>query len=371
MKKILYTLCLLLLLMLASTAFAEIKIKQMYGRDFIDYCYVGDLEKVKEGLSLGTNVNYTVEDEEDKGLTPLVAAILSSSENKIEILRLLIEAGANVNSNQFNSGLTPLLIAIPKEDDLEVLKILLNSGADVNYIVNEGKLKGLTPLISSLFNKTLKSPYSTPLTSDIITLLLNAGADVNHIGMYGDFMGLTPLLGTIRRAIEANDPAMIKGLISAGANVNYVAAEGKLKGFTPLLQAMNALQDMAGSPEVTEVLLRSGADVNYVALEGDKRGYSPLMLAAEGTKGKVLDVVRVLLRGGADVNYIAVDGDKKGFSPLLVAAENASSPEVLEVLIKAGANVNYVETSSGATALSLAKENPALRTSYILSKLGD
>ena len=50
MKKILYTLCLLLLLMLASTAFAEIKIKQMYGRDFIDYCYVGDLEKVKDLL---------------------------------------------------------------------------------------------------------------------------------------------------------------------------------------------------------------------------------------------------------------------------------------------------------------------------------
>ena len=47
MKKLLYILCLFVLLMLASTAFAEIKIKHMYGSDFVDYCYLGDLEKVK------------------------------------------------------------------------------------------------------------------------------------------------------------------------------------------------------------------------------------------------------------------------------------------------------------------------------------
>ena len=172
MKKLLYILCLFVLLMLASTAFAEIKIKHMYGSDFVDYCYLGDLEKVKEGLSLGANVNYVIEDKEDKGLTPLIAAILSKnhSQNRIEIIKLLIEAGANVNSNQFNSGLTPLLIALTRENALEILEIFLNAGADVNYVVKDDQMQGFTPLILGLLHEHL--------SISIVNRLIEAGANV-------------------------------------------------------------------------------------------------------------------------------------------------------------------------------------------------
>ena len=82
------------------------------------------LELVK--LLLQKNAN----PEPSKIISPLIANIMFGE--KIEIAKLLIESGANVNFRQMNkNGQTPLMLAVVK-NKLELVKLLIEKGADVN-----------------------------------------------------------------------------------------------------------------------------------------------------------------------------------------------------------------------------------------------
>jgi len=64
----------------------------------------------------------------DKGVTPLWMA---SRENRPEIVRLLIKAGADVEKGKEEDDETPLLVA-SKEGHLEIVKLLVEAGADMD-----------------------------------------------------------------------------------------------------------------------------------------------------------------------------------------------------------------------------------------------
>ena len=94
-------------------------------------CVIKELAKGSPGLKI----------QDDAGMTALHIA---SSRCHLEIVKLLLELGADVNEKA-KEGATPLHFAA-QEDCLETVKFLLESGADINAKDDEGR----TPLVRAI-----------------------------------------------------------------------------------------------------------------------------------------------------------------------------------------------------------------------------
>lgn len=97
------------------------------------YCGIGDLEMVKRLVEQGTDIEdgFISEDDNFFVASPLLAAIL---ETHIDVIKYLISVGINVNAPYGASAYTPLVCAIRGNDDsekaLEIVKLLLDAGAN-------------------------------------------------------------------------------------------------------------------------------------------------------------------------------------------------------------------------------------------------
>lgn len=148
---------------------------------------------------------------------------------KIDIVRLFIEAGMNVDANRGIPRETPLLLAVDR-NNIAICKLLIRHGANVNVITPTGlsplifaSQEGYADIVALLIQSGAKvnmaeSPNMTPLVIaaqnghlDVVRLLVNAGAHLN--GRNGS---TTPLL----RAVEGNYFSIVKYLVKIGANVN-------------------------------------------------------------------------------------------------------------------------------------------------------
>ena len=116
---------------------------------------VGEITKSKPNLNLvsdlivlGANLDWQ---DEKWGWTPLHWAARAG---KIEIVRMLIDAGANVNV-QTNGGSTPLHEAV-RYGSVEIVRMLIDAGADVNLQDEDGKLP--YELATTLEMKTILQP---------------------------------------------------------------------------------------------------------------------------------------------------------------------------------------------------------------------
>ena len=263
---------------------------------------------------------------DNRETTPLMYA---SAFGSVEALKLLIDAGADVNArNAF--GATALMWAV---NDIGKVRLLLAKGAEVNSKSKMGRSALLMaasddaglPVVRMLLDKGAEvdardAMQTTALIQaanrDIALLLLAKGADVNA----KDGGGFTPLLG----AAAAGDIQWTKLLLAKGAAVNAVSEpsfgppvkNGKiaLGLFTPLLLAV-----AYGSPELVKILIDAGADVNA----RDVRGMTPLILAI-GSDHNDPGVVKVLLDKGGDPKIKSKDGEDA-----VVWAKRAGSAEVL------------------------------------------
>ncbi len=97
------------------------------------------------------------------GGTPLMLAVSSHAENKIDIIRLLLQAGADPNLTEEEGGLTPLRSAI-HWGSLDIVKLLIEFLADPNK-----RTKDATPLMVAACQNR----------EEIVKLLLEHGADPN------------------------------------------------------------------------------------------------------------------------------------------------------------------------------------------------
>ena len=95
--------------------------------------FKGDITQVKKLLDEGHNVNHALGD----GETALTSAMRS---RRVDVVRLLLAKGADVNTENSPSDRTPLMLAADS-GDTEMMKILLDHGADpcrtVKYSDNE------------------------------------------------------------------------------------------------------------------------------------------------------------------------------------------------------------------------------------------
>jgi ankyrin repeat protein len=159
------------ILFLFTYLFVSILLSQSNSEDFddlLDACDRGDVKTVKTVLSNGVKINGKAESGKLAGKTPLMVA---SSKGKREIVKLLIENGADLNirdegkgssKRQNFEGWTALHYAADADQD-QVVKILVQNGADVNIRTKNG-LSAMQ--IARLWQN-----------EDMIRILKNAGAE--------------------------------------------------------------------------------------------------------------------------------------------------------------------------------------------------
>lgn len=133
---------------------ANLHQKDKYGKTaFLLAAQGGKPEAVKKFLALGFNANAA---DEYGGVTALTAASHSP-----QTLKILIDAGADVNARQKVLAMTALFVAA-QNGNTESVKILIDAGADVNIANSDG----ITPLNRAIIGKHL----------GVIELLRKAGA---------------------------------------------------------------------------------------------------------------------------------------------------------------------------------------------------
>jgi len=191
--------------------------------------------------------------------TPLHAA---SYGGHLEVARLLLENGANVNSEDDN-GKPPLLAAYRRNDNLAaIMRLLLQHGADPD-VWYDGD--GLILHDAAYFGYV-----------DVMELLVQHSADVNARGDGNK----TPLFwASAGGSVEA-----VQFLLRRGANVN---AQSEGDG-TPLSRASRN-----GHLDVVRVLLEHGADVHI--RQGNN--LAPFQVA---TSNGHTEIARLLLEYGAE-----------------------------------------------------------------------
>ncbi len=152
---------------------------------------------------------------------------ISVRERKENFAKLLIEAGADVNSVN-NSNESVLENAIHYGISLGVIKLLIDYGADVKYLGNRD-------------NNLLNTAITAKREFDVIKLLISLGVDVNHKNAYGNFS----LIAAVYHDMNIK---IIKLLIDSGADVNATDKDN------------DSALSFAGDLETTKLLLESGAN---------------------------------------------------------------------------------------------------------------
>ena len=271
----------------------------------------GSIQMMKLLVGQGADVNYPAP---AKGRTALQAAVDKASE---DCVRYLLQQGAKVNGPPPSEGHTALQIAC-LQGHLPLVKSLLEQSAEVN--TSGSILRGHTALQAGALGGHL----------GVVNLLLRASADVNARASH---YGLT----AIQAASKSGSLEVFKAIYEAGAIVATVLRRGGKS-------ALQAASGMGHISIVEQLLAIPEVDINEKpAVEN---GFTALQAACKGSHP---NVARVLLQAGADVN--AEPAERHGRTALQAAAESGCS-NLVTLLIQARADVNAAPAENhGMTAL--------------------
>ncbi|KAK3901858.1 ankyrin repeat-containing domain protein [Staphylotrichum tortipilum] len=275
--------------------------------------YKDNKEKAAECLRLlieaGADVNATADEEgfnAAKDLTPLHYAVqrkerlgfggMSKWDKSEQILtELLLSAGANPNPKTAN-GNAPVHLANPEKH--RVLELLVEHGADINAV----NIRGRTALLE-MIARLHGDSYDMPQPSvNVFDRLLELGADVNATDGAGNTIFHHILHGFAHFSKHDLMP-FVKKLLLVGADLN---TKNK-KGEPPLWryrvcdrEGINRADDEAA----LRVLVEAGMDLN----SRDALGHTILwnLLDRYGVETTVLDK---FIRLGADPGLLSHDGE--------------------------------------------------------------
>jgi protein TonB len=225
-------------------------------QDLIKAVDLGDVAQVKQLLAKGANANAVVK-------TNLAGPLLLDTPGTTEVVRLLLEKGANPNIRfaggfpqvysrdgqpfvSFGMGATPLQIAsfrgLP-----EVVKTLLDTGADPNVGLKGGS--GITPLTLALTR--LRKPWDpeAPISLD-----------------------------------PSTNPSSVPSSVALAIRVAAALPNSTLTGGTPLMFACEL-----NRKDIVQLLLERGADTSV----RDGKGRTALMIAKERGFQDLVELLRI------------------------------------------------------------------------------
>lgn len=245
--------------------------------------------------------------------TPLMLSAMRSDESYTDILRILIQAGANINAVS-RKGDTALMLAV-KRGQVTIIEKLCQLQADLDIENNRGHTAAM-----------LSISTDNPQTLEV---LHKNGAALNHthvmVAVKNKHNDVFDYLMQHNLAFDANDPggctalltamkhvnlyAMMK-LCEAGADVNIQDEDGQ----TPLMHAVHAEDERS-----VIQLCQAGAAVNVQ----DKHNRTALIHAVAARKTKIL---LLLCEFGTDTSIAGTGGTA------LQVAEHTGQEEHCEIL---------------------------------------
>jgi uncharacterized protein len=285
------------------------------------------------------------------GLTPL---LLAAREGHVDAVKVLLDAGADVNQVSAGDRTSPLLIAtINGHFDLALM--LLEKGADPQAAAENNA----TPLYGALnVEWAPKSLYPQPKAQlnqkatylELMKALLEKGADPNirlnkkvwYSGYSFDLSGVDETGATpFWRAAYASDVEAMKLLVSYGADPSIrtkkIAGRGRFGDVDREVKDVSGLPPVpVGGPAVTP--LQAAAGVGY----GEGFAANSHRFAPTGMLAAVKYLVEEL---HADVN----EYDHEGNTALHHAAARGDV-EMIQYLVSKGANVQAVSREGRTTA---------------------
>jgi len=310
----------------------------------------GDHEAIRRQLGRGVDVNAL----DTEGKTPLHCAA-ESREADVATLRLLLEAGADVNAVSTTCSSTALGLAATA-GQVEKFQSLLDAGADAQHVNSDG----YTAI-------TYLPAHNTPAHLEILRLLLQRGADPDAITSYGECplriavrWGNIPAAKLLLEHGASREPAHFTELMWAIAFGSLNDVERELERGADLAardyweMSPWLLSLLVGDVAKARRLLAAGASID----DCSRGGAGSLAHAARGNH---VEMVRWLLELGADrqtedalgeaVEQGAVDclelllreagpWDNSLLDNLLAAAPDARTADLL---MEAGADIDAID----------------------------
>lgn len=303
---------------------------------------------IKKLLELGADANCVITP--DRGIkpdnmTPLIRLMFMRNRfDKSDLVKALIQAGANVNATT-SGDYTPLHFAASKKDTPhEVIAMLIDNGADMDALNRDGR----TPLQGGAFFQSKSVITLIEKGADIKKLSSNL-SNILHFAVWGsdnnpdlafllkqdldinaqNAQGETPL----HTAASRNYIISVRQLCEAGANINARNNEGQ----TPLHIAV-----VQSRHEAVVQLCEAGADQAIRDNDGNTAFHRSLRSRDWNLTSQYL------LDNGADINA----RNNNGQTPL----HNAASSNAYEAVVKlceAGANPTIADNNRNTPAATV------------------
>jgi ankyrin repeat protein len=272
---------------------------------FIEMAAVGNIEEVNRAIEIGIEID-------ELGAQGHTALMAAADRGHRSIVKILLAAGADPNllsdDEGLGVGMTAMMLAAGSffaSNRQQIVRLLIDSGADVNQRGAGGKTaifyaalagSGYADCVETLITAganldlhndrghTVLTAVATAENYPIFNLLMQAGAST---------AGLESI--QLIQAASAGNIDRVQSLLAA--NVNLDLDRGAAIG--------NAAA--AGHTKIVELLIQAGANVNL----RDKLGFTPIASAAYAGYS---EIVNLLIVAGADIQ--APPGESQSYSAL-------------------------------------------------------